>query len=79
MGRAFPGSCCLDDDLVAGVGLPGEVQRPAEVGVGQGEGIIAVLHGLGQQFVDVGCAQAEGVEALGMELDVAAGCGGSRR
>ena len=53
--------------------LPGEVQGPAEVGIGQGQGIRAVLRGLGQQFVDVGNSEAEGVEALGVKLNVILG------
>ena len=52
-------------------GEAGELQRSAEVGVGQGEGVVAVLLRLRQQFVRVGRPRSEGVEALGVQLDVA--------
>ena len=37
------------------VGQPCELQGPAQVGVGEGQGGVAVLYRLGQQLVDVGC------------------------
>ena len=46
-------------------------QRPAEVGVGQCEGVVAVLLRLREQLVHVGRPRSEGVEALGVQLDVA--------
>ena len=55
------------------VGEAGELQRPAEVGVGEGQGVIAVLARLGQQLVGVRRAHAEGVEARGVQLDVTGG------
>ena len=35
------------------VGQAGELQRAAQVGVGQGHGLIAVLPGSGQEFMDM--------------------------
>ena len=55
------------------VGEPRELQRPAEIRVGQGQRGIPVLLRLRQQLVDVGGPFPEGVEALGVKLDVA-GC-----
>ena len=53
------------------VGEPGELQSAAEVRVGQGQRRVAVLIPLRQQFVRMGRPHPEGVEALGVKLDVA--------
>ena len=58
-------------DLQA-VGEASEVQRPAEVGVGQGKGRVTERLGLGEQLVRVGGSRPEGVEALGVQLNVSA-------
>ena len=57
------------------VGQPGEFQGAAQIGVGQGQGGIPVLSGLGQQLVDVGGAHTEGIEALDVEFHVCSGHG----
>ena len=48
----------------------GELQGPTEVGVGEGEGGIAVLSGPGQQLVKVGCSLPKGIKAFGVEFHV---------
>ena len=66
------GQLAAGDGLHAeAAGQPRELQRPAQIGVRQREGRGAVLRRLRQQLVDVGRAQAEGVEALGVQFDVA--------
>ena len=62
-----------DGSKAQAVGELRELQRAAEVGVGQGQGGVSVLLGLGQQFVGMRRPHPEGVEALGVQLDVA-GC-----
>ena len=75
-GAAFQGQFAAGDGPYAqAFGQPGEFQRPAQVGVGQGQGGIPVLHGLGQQLVDVGGPLSKGVEALDVEFHVS-GCHG---
>ena len=64
-----------DGPYAQAFGQPGEFQRPAQVGVGQGQGLIPVFHGLGQQLVDVGGPLSKGVEALDVEFHVS-GCHG---
>ena len=46
-------------------GQPGKLQRSAQVGVGEGQGVVTVLLGSGQQLVGMGRAQSEGIETLG--------------
>ena len=60
-----------DGPDVQAVCKPRELQRPAEVGVGQGQRGVPVLLRLRQQLVRVGCPSPEGVEALGVKLYVA--------
>ena len=55
------------------VGLAGELQGAAQVGVRQGQGGVAVLLCLGQQFMGVGRPLSKGVEALGVEFHVPGG------
>ena len=52
------------------VGETGELQRSAQVGVGQCERRIAVLDGARKQLMDMGCALTERVEALAVKLCV---------
>ena len=60
---------CAGDGLGAqALGQPGELQRAAQVGIGQGQRRIAVLLGLRQQLVDMRRPLPEGVEALGSKL-----------
>ena len=49
---------------------PRELQRPAQVRIGERQRAVAVLPGLRQQLVRMRCAQPEGVEAPGVQLDV---------
>ena len=62
-----------DGPDVQAAGQPGKLQRSAQVGVGEGQGVVTVLLGPGQQLVGMGRAQSEGVETLEVKLGV---CGG---
>ena len=55
------------------VGEAREVQRSAEVGVGQGKRRVTERLGLGEQLVCVGSSRSKGVEALGVQLNVSGG------
>ena len=48
-----------------------ELQRPAQIGIGQGQGGVAVLLRLRQQFMGMGGTQSKGIEAFNVKLDVA--------
>ena len=56
---------------IQAIGEPGELQCAAQVRVGQGQGRVAVVLRLRKKLVCVGRPHPEGVEALGMKLDVA--------
>ena len=57
-GPVLQGQLAAGDGLDAhAVGQPGELQGAAQVSVGQGQGIVTVLPGLGQQLVNVGGAR----------------------
>ena len=70
-GAVLQGKLAAGDGLdVQGIGQTGEFEGAAQVGVGQGQGVVAVRFGLRQQFVDVRSAETERVKALGVQFDV---------